>query len=148
MNKIITLCLMFALKCIFASASFAQSIEDIEKEVFDTESAFAKTMADRDLKAFQSFIAEDAVFWGGSEALRGKDNIVAVWKDYYEDDEAPFAWKPETVMVVASGNLAFSTGPVWNSENGIYAYYNSVWRKSEGGKWQIVTDKGQKYCAP
>ena len=148
MKKVALLCLIFALECIFASTSFAQSIEDLEKDVFDTESAFAKTMVDRDLQAFQSFIAEDAVFWRGSEPLRGKENIVAVWKDYYEDEDAPFAWKPETVMVVASGNLAFSTGPVWNSKNGIYAYYNSVWRKAKSGRWQIVTDKGQKYCAP
>ena len=148
MKKSVIPCLIFLLGCILANSSVAQSIEDLEKEVFDTETAFAKTMADRDLQAFQSFIADDAVFWSGSKPLRGKENIVAEWKDYYLDNEAPFAWKPETVMVVASGNLAFSTGPVWNSQNGIYAYYNSVWRKSENGRWQIVTDKGQKYCAP
>ena len=42
-----------------------------EREVADTERAFAKTMADRDYLAFKSFLSDDAIFFSGSTALRG-----------------------------------------------------------------------------
>ena len=44
----------------------------LEAQVVDTERAFAKTMADRDHAAFTSFLYEEAVFFSGSEPLRGK----------------------------------------------------------------------------
>ena len=128
--------------------SFSASLSEIEKEVADTERAFAKTMADRNLIAFKSFIADDDVFWNEDAALRGKDNIVAIWQNYFDGSNAPFAWKPQTVMVLDSGDLALSTGPVWGPDNIIRSYFTSIWRKNEQGSWKIVFDKGQKYCAP
>ena len=37
-----------------------------EREVADTERAFAKTMADRDYLAFKSFLSDDAIFFSGT----------------------------------------------------------------------------------
>ena len=48
----------------------------LEREVAAAETAFAKTMADRDLAAFASHIAEDAIFSPGPNTLRGKAAIV------------------------------------------------------------------------
>jgi len=47
-----------------AGTARAESIEELSRQVRDSENAFAATMAQRDLKAFESFIAEDAVFFG------------------------------------------------------------------------------------
>ena len=44
----------------------------LERQVADTERAFAKTMADRDLAAFSSLLSEETVFFSGPEPLRGK----------------------------------------------------------------------------
>lgn len=42
------------------------------EQVIAAEQAFARTMADRDHQAFASFVAEDAIFFGAPEPLRGK----------------------------------------------------------------------------
>jgi hypothetical protein len=45
---------------------------DLRKQVADAERAFAKTMADRDFTAFQSFLAEEAIFFSGERATRAQ----------------------------------------------------------------------------
>ncbi|MCW8879763.1 MAG: nuclear transport factor 2 family protein [Kangiellaceae bacterium] len=128
--------------------SNAQSIKDIEKEVANVERAFAKTMADRDFRKFQSFLDENAVFVAGKNKMRGKQQVAAKWKRYFEKERAPFAWKPETVVVIGTGGIALSTGPVWNPGGKVHSYYTSTWRKNDKGEWKIILDKGQKYCPP
>jgi ketosteroid isomerase-like protein len=148
MRKLITVLIILLPLITLGNISLATSISETEKEVADTERAFAKTMADRNLEAFKSFLAEDAVFWNEDAELRGIENIVAVWQNYFDGSDAPFAWEPQTVMVLDSGDLALSTGPVWGSDNNIRSYFTSIWRKNAQGSWKIVFDKGQKYCAP
>lgn len=124
----------------------AETIEAIEMQVAAIEQAFADTMAKRDFTAFASFIDDDAVFWGNEGALRGKDSVLKAWKPYFEADAAPFAWKPETIMALPSGDLAHSTGPVWTADGTVVAHYHSTWRKGEDGQWKIIFDKGQAVC--
>ena len=135
---------------VYSGFSIALSVEDIralEQEVFRTETAFAKTMAERDLQGFKTFIAKDAVFIG-KQKLRGKSAIVETWKNYFNESEAPFSWSPETVAVIGDGDIALSTGPVKNSSGKVFAYYHSTWRKNKDGEWKIILDKGHKYCPP
>ena len=101
---------------------------DLETRVANIERAFAKTMADRDHEAFQSFLSEEAVFVSGS-TRRGKAAVAEQWKRYFEDDEPPFSWQPETVEVLESGKLALSTGPVHNTAGELISYYTSIWRQ-------------------
>lgn len=130
------------------SMAQAASIEDIEEEVANVERAFAQTMADRDFQAFSAFIDDQAVFWSGSSPLRGKAAVLAVWKPYFEGPDAPFSWKPETVMALATGDLARSTGPVSGPDGSVGAYFTSTWRKNADGDWKVIFDKGQRYCPP
>ena len=136
--------------CVFAvlltRAACAVDISVLEEEVRQAESAFAKSMADRDFNAFQSFLDEEAVFLGGRGPLRGKRAISDAWQGFYEGGKAPFSWKPETVVVVESGTIAYSTGPVSNEAGEVFSYFTSVWRKSADGSWKVLLDKGQKYC--
>ena len=116
------------------------------REVADTERAFAKTMADRDLAAFSNFIASDAVFFSGPKPLRGKQAVVEFWKRFYDKPEAPFSWRPESVEVLDSGTLALSSGPVFNAAGKQIATFNSIWRLEAPGTWRIVFDKGNSVC--
>lgn len=125
----------------------AADITALELEVSNVEKAFAKSMADRDFMAFKSFIDDEAIFWGAGP-LRGKQAVWDAWQGYFEGDDAPFAWKPETVLVLESGKLALSTGPVWIAGGTVTAYYHSTWRKNDDGQWKIIFDKGQRYCPP
>lgn len=124
------------------SEAIAQDIEKMEAEVAKIENAFAKTMADRDFDAFQSFVDPDTVFWSDGKPLRGAIAVANAWKPLYESGNAPFSWKSETVLVNPDGRIAFSTGPVMNTDGKVYAYFNSVWRKNDAGEWKIIFDKG------
>jgi ketosteroid isomerase-like protein len=123
---------------------FAQQrpVADLQQEVRGREQAFAKTMADRDLAAFGSFLAPDAIFVGPGGASRGPQEITAAWKRFFEGSGAPFSWRPETVEVLASGTLALSSGPVFDPKGARIGTFNSVWRREPDGVWRIVFDNG------
>ncbi len=112
------------------------------EQVWETERAFARSMAQRDLQAFGEFLAEDAVFFAGTTALRGSRQVIAAWARYFDGADAPFAWEPDQVEVLASGNLALSTGPVRDPSGKITARFNSIWRLEAPNRWRIVFDKG------
>jgi ketosteroid isomerase-like protein len=111
-----------------------------------TELDFARSMADRDLDAFRTFLDDEAVFFGGPEPLRGPVAIVATWSRYFEGDEAPFSWEPEVVEVLKSGDLALSSGPVLDPRGKRIGTFQSIWRRDEDGNWKIVFDKGCDWC--
>jgi ketosteroid isomerase-like protein len=117
----------------------------LQDELRATETAFAKTMADRDHAAFATFIADEAVFFGRKE-LRGKAAIVEAWKSLYEGKDAPFSWRPETVSVLDSGTLGLSSGPVFGPDGKQTGTFSSIWRRKADGKWEIIFDKGCPYC--
>ena len=119
---------------------------DLQQQVTQTEINFAKTMKDRDFEGFKSFLSEEAIFLSGKKKHRGKQKIAELWQGYYQDEQAPFSWKPETVVVLDSGKLALSTGPVLNKKGELTAYYTSTWRLESDGVWRIIFDKGNKAC--
>ena len=110
------------------------------------ETAFAATMAARDLAAFATFIAEDAVFINGGKPLRGKAAIVEHWRRFYSGPRAPFSWKPEIVEVLGSGRLGYSEGPVADPDGVVVARYASTWRLDAAGAWKVVFDNGSEVC--
>ena len=128
-----------------ASSAPGGSNEALRQEVFQTERAFAKTMADRDHAAFVSFLAEETGFFSGETPLRGATAVGAHWKTYY-DGPAPFTWEPEQVEVLDSGTLALSTGPVRDPDGKPLGTFTSIWRREGPGKWRIVFDKGSPAC--
>lgn len=114
----------------------------LEQQVLAAERAFAASMATRDLAAFESFLADEAVFFNGEQALRGRAAVLAHWAHYFEDKQAPFSWAPDQVVVLASGDLALSTGPVRDPQGRTVARFNSIWRRETDGRWRVVFDKG------
>lgn len=140
-----------ALICMTLLVAFAVSAqepdpESLRQQVEDTERAFAKTMADRDHDAFTSFLADETVFFAGEKPLRGKQVVANAWKPFFEKPEAPFSWEPVTVVVLDSGTLALSSGPVRDPAGKEVAKFNSIWRRETGGQWKIVFDKGSDSC--
>jgi ketosteroid isomerase-like protein len=128
-----------------AGAHANARIAALEAEVRATETAFARTMADRDLAAFGRFLAPDVVF-AEDPALRGSAAVIAGWKPLFEGAKAPFSWEPATVVVLDSGRLALSSGPVYSREGKRIATFNSVWRRGADGHWRIVLDRGCPPC--
>lgn len=140
--------LIIALLLLTPGLAFAQQakLSDLQRQVADTERAFAKTMADRDHKAFTSFLSEETIFFSGPKPLHGKTEVAEWWKRFYEGNDAPFSWEPETVEVLESGKLALSTGPVRDPGGKIVSTFTSIWRLEAPGTWRIIFDKGNKVC--
>jgi ketosteroid isomerase-like protein len=136
-------CVCFGIMCLQADDA-----QGPESEVENIERAFAKTMADRDFEAFRAFLSDEAVFFAGETPIRGAQAVAEAWQPYFEGPEAPFSWEPETVVVLDSGDLALSSGPVRNPAGDRVATFTSVWRLVAEGQWRIVLDKGNRYCPP
>ncbi len=80
------------------------------------------------------------------QATRGAKKVAERWKPYFVGPQAPFSWEPEFVEVLDSGNLALSTGPVYDSTGKRFGTFNSIWRSEAGGAWKIVLDNGCPAC--
>jgi ketosteroid isomerase-like protein len=143
-------CLITMLSMVSACASGGTprraSVVGAEEAVRTTELAFAKAMAERDFDAFASHLSHDAVFFDDRKIQHGAADVSAAWKPLFSDAKAPFSWAPDHVEVLASGDLALSTGPVIVNDK-VVGRFTSVWRLEAPHTWRIVFDKGEPVCA-
>ena len=135
-----------ALGCASAPAQAPLDIASLQQQVFETERAFARTMADRDHAAFTSFLSADAIFFSGETPARGQQAVAALWQPFFVEPTAPFSWEPDLVEVLDSGELALSTGPVYDPTGAVVGRFNSIWRLEAPGRWRVVFDKGSPVC--
>lgn len=131
---------------VFSSPVTSQTPTQLASEVRAAETAFAATMARRDVMAFAEFVADEALFFGDSTVLRGKTAVIEGWRPLFEGPRAPFSWEPEVVEVLDSGTLALSSGPVRDPSGQRVGTFNSVWRRDADGRWRVVFDKGCPRC--
>jgi uncharacterized protein (TIGR02246 family) len=129
-----------------AGCATTPDVGRLEAAVRETEVAFAHTLATRDFKAFQGFLSADAVFLSGDETLRGREAVAEGWRPLFDGPVPPFAWQPDTVRVLASGDLALSGGPVTGAKGQALGRFSSVWRRERDGRWRIVFDHGEAPC--
>jgi ketosteroid isomerase-like protein len=122
-----------------------ESLPELTEQVRAAEIAFAKTLADRDVKAFTRMIAPDAI-WLADAPLRGPAQVLTRWQKYFDAPQPPFSWAPELVEVQDGGKLALSTGPVINTAGKRIGTYTSIWRREESGEWRLIFDRGCPYC--
>ena len=103
-----TLLLTTALVLAAPGLTGAATHDELKESLRETETAFAKTMADRDHAAFASFLAAETVFFGARRAAgqggrrRGMEGLLRRRRP------APFSWAPDSVEVLDSGQLGFS----------------------------------------
>lgn len=124
----------------------AQNQSELARQVREAEQGFAASMARRDLAAFGTFLAEEAIFFGQGGATRGKAAVIDAWKGFFDGPDAPFSWSPETVEVLDSGTLALSSGPVLSPAGERIGTFNSIWRREADGRWRVLFDKGCPVC--
>ena len=112
-----------------------------------TEIAFAKAFADRDAKKFFSYLAEDAQFLGRRNIMRGKQEVIGGWSEFFKSAIAPFRWQPDRVVTNAAGELGFSSGPVFDEAGVQIGTFTSTWVRQPDGSWKIIFDGGSA-CPP
>src|SRR4051794_31360298 len=115
MRKLIVLTLL-------ALPLFADSVADVR----GAEIAFAKAFADRDPAKFFAFVADDATFLSARGTLNGKAEVVKRWLEIFKSKDAPFSWRPNTIVLTNEGTLALSTGPVFDSDGIQVGIYSSI----------------------
>jgi ketosteroid isomerase-like protein len=121
-------------------------LPELQAQVQAAERDFAATMAARDYQAFLDFVSEEALFFGSTTLHRGRKEVGASWRSYFDGAQAPFSWEPDRVEVLASGTLALSTGPVRDESGKVTSRFNSIWRRESDGRWRVIFDKGQCLC--
>jgi len=140
---------VLALPAMPTRAQPAIDLDAMQREVWDTEIAFARSMAERDLAAFERHLSPHTIFWSGNnKLLRGKAAVVDAWKRFYDGPQAPFSWAPDEVAVIGDGTLASSTGPVRDPSGKVVSRFRSVWRREPDGRWLIVLDRGEAIAVP
>jgi ketosteroid isomerase-like protein len=120
----------------------AEPVAEAAASLREQELAFARSMAERDFRAFAAPIADEAVFLNGGQPLRGKAAILGHWRRFFDAPAAPFSWAPELVEVLADGRLGMTEGPVRAPDGRVIARFYSVWRREPGGPWRLVFDNG------
>src|ERR1700761_2729280 len=138
------LTLLWVLSIAYGAQLHAAPPSAPKDQVIATEKAFAKTMADRDQEKFSKFISREAIFFSGSQPLRGKAQVTAAWSQYFKASAAPFSWEPAQVEVLDSGTLALSSGPVKDPSGKLIGTFSSIWRLEAPHTWRIVFDKGNE----
>jgi ketosteroid isomerase-like protein len=144
----VVLLLLSAFVMLSGGPAMTQAGGDLTAQVRESERAFAQTMATRDYGAFGSFVSEEAVFFDGQSATRGRTAVLAAWKGFFDGAAAPFSWEPQVVEVLDSGTLALSSGPVRNPQGQQVGTFNSIWRRESGDRWRVIFDKGAPVCPP
>ncbi len=126
----------------FAALPAMADTDAAQQQVLAAERAFARSMAERDRAAFAEHVSDEAVFFAAAEPYRGKAQVLAGWARFFEGAAAPFSWAPDRVEVLASGQLALSTGRVRDPDGKVIGRFNSIWRQEAPGRWRVVFDKG------
>jgi len=133
--------LAVSLSLLATSAARAQSTAELAAQVRESERAFARSMAQRDLAAFGSYVADEALFFGRT-TLRGKGAVVEAWKRFFDGTTAPFSWEPETAEVLESGTLGITSGPVFDPQGKRVGTFMTIWQREADGKWRVIFDNG------
>lgn len=145
--RLLQLAVLVLLSSVHAAPAVAQAHPELARQVVAAESSFAASMASRDFATFGEYVAADAIFFG-DQPLRGREAVIRGWREYFTGPDAPFSWQPEIVEVLASGDLALSSGPVFSPDGRRIATFNSIWRRDADGRWRVIFDKGAAVCPP
>ena len=147
--KKVTLILLQLIILLYGCSSNEDSIKKWEKEIVDTEAAFAELVQKEGIeKGFLAFAADDVVVKRGKKVIEGKEALRQSYlKDEPDSGTISLTWKPDFVSVSSSGDLGYTYGKYvykqtdtlgnTNEDTGIF---HTVWRRQKDGQWRFVWD--------
>jgi uncharacterized protein (TIGR02246 family) len=131
------------------SPSAAPDTHDADvKAVKDTEAAWAKDAATKDVDKFIGYYADDAVvLLPNAPAITGRDNIRAALKPMMSDPNFALTFSATKVDVAKSGDLAYTQGtysmtvtdPKTKAPVTDRGKYITIFKK-QGDSWKTVQD--------
>ena len=122
-------------------------MEKYEKEIFETEKAFATLAKEKGLKiAFTTFASDEAVLFRENKLIKGKKEIEAYFEKQTLKD-VQLDWAPDFISVAETGDLGYTYGPYkfeGINEAGetikTMGIFHTVWKKEPNGEWRYVWD--------
>ena len=119
-----------------------------EQSLRDTDAAWSKAAASKDLDKTLSYYSDDAtVLPPNTSAATTKEAIRKIWQDMLASPSFVISWKATKVEVAKSGDLGFVSGTyelTMHDASGKpvndHGKYVEVWEKKSDGKWKCGTD--------
>src|SRR5947207_12256743 len=119
-----------------------------EQALRDTDAAWSKAAASKDLDKTLSYYSDDAtVLPPNTSAATTKEAIRKIWQDMLASPGLVISWKATKVEVAKSGDLGFVSGTYELTTNDAsgkpvndHGKYVEVWEKRADGKWKCGTD--------
>jgi len=110
--------------------------------------AWVETVNSRDLEAWASFLAPDARFQPPNQsALKTHEEIVNLYKVFFEDPRFVLDCHQDQVVVAGSGDIAWSRGTCDGTFTGpdgeaasIKTKWLKVWQKQPDGEWKNLVN--------
>ena len=114
-----------------------------EEAMLKADRDFNQAMADRDLKRFLSFVAEDATF----NTDRGREAVGKAWAPFFAADGPRISWAPTKSEALVAGDIGYTVG-TWErrtkAADGTMkttkGQYLTVWKKQKDGSWKAIHD--------
>lgn len=138
MRKLLAATLLLVCAAFLALASPGSTAE-LKKADQD----WAKSVADRKLDQFMSFIGDDAYMCDLSgKWMHGKDAIKADWTKALADPTFKLSWTVDTADVSKDGNMGYTRGSFQGGQGNasFSGSYATVWHKDKDGKWRVAVD--------
>jgi ketosteroid isomerase-like protein len=119
-----------------------------ERTIRETDLAWAKAGAARDLERTLSFLAEDATEMApNTPAAVGRAAHRKVWGDMFATPGFAMGWQPTKVEASRGGDLGYSVGTYQQTMHdragkpvADRGKYVTVWKKQADGTWKAVVD--------
>ena len=124
----------------------ATSAASARCEVWQRETSFAQSVANRDPIAFAEHLHPQAAFGVSRTPTVGREAIVREWQGIIDGSALLLEWYPDVVTVGGDGNTAYSSGPSLYTDPKTgsvrHGRFGSVWQRGEDGAWYIIFDDG------
>lgn len=126
-------CLLVPLLCSSLAA------DEREAAVRSADSLWANAVASKALEQTVAMYDSEAVTAGSAMfPARGPDAFRLQWKKLFALPNYTLTWNLDTIIVLDSGELAYSSG-TWRSGKSVGPYL-ALWRKQPDGKWKVLVD--------
>jgi ketosteroid isomerase-like protein len=118
--------------------------------IMTADADFNQAVADKSEARFLSFIADTAVFNGGTpNEARGHDAVLKSWAAFFEKDGPTLTWKPTEGHVLVGGDVGVTIGS-WvrrgrtpdGKPSEARGQYLTTWQKQKDGSWKVTFDTG------
>ena len=126
------------------------------KAIEEVENTQIASIGQKYLGGATDLYADNAVFIGeDGKAVRGKDSIKAMFKDFLADPAQKIDYQPGQKTFSSSGDMAYSTASYTESYTDpktkkvvtLKGTNLSVWKKQADGSWKLVADSNPAAAA-